>query len=392
MSASRLLRVVIAALVSLALVGGTASASSAAAPSRAAESVQRAEVTNCASATGAANQAKVKMKKAQKALNKAKKKLAKAEKKKSKKKIKKAKKQVKKAQKKFNKAKKSFKAKKATKARVCKQEQATEEANALSVVINTLINNPVVTALPEQVRTPLLAALNTVIDQLDVILGQIPGSDAPELDAILGQLDSLDPSALEDALTTLQGALDSASGGDPAVLVALIEALLGELPVGTVIPGTGDLADIGGGFGDLETLLGTFDPSNADQVTAVIAQIQAAAAALTGAQAGLADLLAPLNGLNGGTLPTDPAAFADILGTAFGGAPNLPFTLPTNPLAPGAGDAMNGLDSLFSALSALGGGAGVPDVSNVTTLAALLGLDSVLDLLDLLGLIGLLLP
>ncbi len=359
MSSSRLLtRVATAGLLSLALVGGTASASLAATAkpttAAAATAIPRAAADNCASATAKAAKAKQKVKKSKKAVKKAKSTRTKAD--------------DKKAAKKLKKAKKSYKAKKAHKAKVCREENATNRGNDKLTIFQTLVNNPVINALPAQLRTPLVTALNQVITSIESALGQIPGADRADVSAITNFFNSLDPSTLESALGDLQSAVTATGGGDPTALLAFLEGLGGTLPSGTSLPGGGDLADLQGTLTGLAGSLGSFDPSDASQVTDVVAQIQALAGQLGSAQSGLTSLFSAISALNGGNLPTDPADFADILGTGFGGTPSLPFTIPNVLDIPGVVTFTSGLTSLLSALSSLGGG---PTTPLLTILSAL---------------------
>ncbi len=290
-------------ITSLALLGGPGIVQVAQADTMTAAQHCRAERQDVA-------RAKVRVKKATKALKKAKK----AHKPRV----------AKKAAKKVKKTKRNLKRQRAQMSRWCSKARSeaavTTQGQETRSGYDGITNSSSTQQLPPSLRTAVLAATASAQSAIDALLAQVPGASPDTLNQLLAQIEALDPSTLQMAVDELAQQLRSA-GGDPAVLSALIEGLLGNVTAGSPVD-TGGLGDLKATVEALVASLTSFDPSTG---AAGLADLETAVDELTdqlaAADPQLATLFGTLAGITGGgTLPTDPTELIELITDGLTGA------------------------------------------------------------------------
>lgn len=287
------MRAVVAAVASLALVGGTAPGALAAETMTAAQ--------HCQAEKQDVRQAKKKLKKAKKAkTNRAAK---------------------------VKKAKKNLKKQKRQKARWCSKAKSIAAANAEAdkqhAAYTALSANPALAALPAEVRDPMLAAFAEALARIEALSPQFEGVSMDLLAQMVSNLTALDPTALQTEVEALAAQVNAS--GDPAGLQTVITALLGGGLDGLDLQDQAGLKQVEDAFQDLISKLEAFDPTGSSgQVESIAAAVKNAAAKLQ-ANAGLLDqLLQALTELNGGTMPSDPLVVVGLIEDLVSGDVTVP--------------------------------------------------------------------
>lgn len=276
--------------------------------------------------------------------------------------------------------------------------EAQESVQRSITLVTELTESSIFTLLPTQLSGPLSGALNQVLLQLTALEALIPSANAAEFQKILDQVIALDPTALADNLgdlqATLEGIVDLAGdAGGPAELVALFEALLGQLGGGG-LPQGADLTTVTTVLAQVIAQVQAVDPTGLSSALDAVADVIAMLGEVLGqGESQLGPVVGLLGALGGGNL--DPTALQGLIGALVGalaggalpGVGDLPFPLP------GAGAGADQLGVLLTTLTGLLGGNALPTGDLETLLGGILGnipgLPDLGDLLDLPGIPGL---